>query len=355
MRFKMMLVVLLLAMVVLPAAAQEDTITYSDDVITFEYPEDWFQCECDDTENIVAVGNTEDAPSTDDLDDDEVQVAIFKSVAVFLDENVGVEFDADTPEDALVNHFGGDDVDTHEFDDREAASMTTENDDLEALFIVVDLNNGEMAMIIATARPGTLEDFEDDVFDIAETVVATEDADVDEGEDEDEDEGEALELTENFELENGDFALEYPEDWQAFEDAGSIILINDEAILELEDVADLDDDQLLLFIYPTVEGLPDYDFPVDDGTVPSTIVSFYASMGFATGIQQVGAMEEPEIGDGELEASSTFGIGEDFERLVIAIENGDGDIITTIALAAPDNMEQFRPTIEAIIASFEVE
>lgn len=360
----------LLLIGVLPAAAQADdlTQTYTDDFITFNYPEGWFKCTCPEDDNTLAIGNTEDAPSTADLKRREVQVLIVKSAAIWIEDNLQVDFEAETPEEVLEVYFRGEDIETDRFTGRrEAAWMFVENAsaDLESLFIVVELGNDELGMLVATTRPGYVEDFEDTLLAIADTLVASEGGGSDDNDivsslrdslnsgsrsssgDDD------PELTEAFEMEDGNFALSYPDGWLVGENEGAVIMVSSDAVLDVEAWAELEAGDVAIFIYPTVELLNDYPEGMSRGTVPSTIVSFYASMAMIEGLTQNGPMEAPEIGRGQLLASSAYStLSREYDQYVFAIENGDDDIITLFAYSAPGAMEDLIPTIHAIAASF---
>jgi hypothetical protein len=350
---------------VLPTFAQQDlTETYSDDVVTFSYPEEWFKCTCPDTENTLALGNTEEAPNTDDLQRDEVQVLVVKSAAVFMDEMFELELIAETPEEVL-QYFGfeEDELDLYEFDDdRFAAAGYLENDEqeLESMFLAIELGDGNFGMFIATTRPRDLSQFEDTILDIASTFIATEAGSSNAGKAGSlgtrRDDNEDVHMADTLMFDDGSFELGYPEDWTALEDEGVAILVNDEDVLELEKLSDLADDELLIFVYPTIDTLPDYDFPVDEGTVPSTIVSYYASMAMIFGMEQQGPMGEPEIGDGDLLASNYYSILDgEYDEYVLAIEDGEGDITTLIAYSAPEQMPEFEAILQEIAATFQAQ
>jgi hypothetical protein len=370
-----------------PVLAQEEdlTETYSDEVITFNYPDGWFECGCPDTENAMAIGNTKSAPNTDNLARDEIQILVIKSMTIWIEETLDAELEADTPEAVLTDYFNGRRVETYEFDDREAAAMTVENDEaeLETLFVAVELGNGEIGMLVATTRPGDLDQFEDTVMAIAETLVASEAddnrRDDEEGEESnsstrgqglggrksnennDKDEREtdrnetAIELSESFEMEEGDFALNFPEGWEIGENDGAIIMVSDEDAWNIETLSDLGRGEVLVFVYPSVDTLQDYGMGMERNTRPSTIVSYYAAMALAMGFEQAKGMQEPVIGDGDLEASSALSTLEDeYEQYVLAIDNGDGDIITLLAYSAPGELEDYVPTFEAIASTYVV-
>jgi hypothetical protein len=351
----LIVVLAILSAGVLPALAQEDlTETYSDDVVTFSYPSEWFKCTCPESENTLALGNTEEAPNSSDLQRDEVQVLVIKSAAVFMDEMFEIDLEAETPEEVL-SYFGfeDDDLDLYELDDERlvaAGFLDNDEQEIESMFIAVDLGQGNFGMFIATARPRDLSQFEDTVLNIAATLVATDAVTNNPSKDNDSD------LAETFVLEDESFALDYPENWEAIEDDGVAILVNDEDVLDLEELSDLQDGELVVFVYPTVDALPDYDFPVDESTAPSTIVSYYASMALAFGMEQQDAMGEPVIGDGDLAASNYYSILEDnYDEYVLAIENGDGDITTLMAYTAPEQMPEFEDTLLDIAATFQGE
>lgn len=375
-----------LMMSAFPVQAQEEdlTETYSDDAITFNYPDGWFECGCPDTENAMAVGNTKSAPNTDDLARDEIQILVIKSMTIWIEETLDTELEAETPEAVLTDYFNGRRVENYEFDNREAAAMVVENDEaeLETLFVAVELGNDEIGMLVATTRPGDLDQFTDTVMAIAETLVATETLEDDDRRDDEEGEESnsstrgqglggrksdknderdndknetAVELSESFETEDGDFALNFPDGWEIGENEGAVIMVSDEAAWDIETLSDLGRGELLVFVYPSVSTLKDYGMDMDNSTRPSTIVSYYAAMAMAVGFQQEDAMQEPEIGDGDLEASSVLSTLEDeYEQYVLAIDNGDGDIITLLAYGAPGEIEDFIPTLEAIASTYEV-
>jgi hypothetical protein len=348
----------------LPVFAQQDlTETYSDDVVTFNFPDGWFKCTCPDTENTLALGNTEEAPNTDNLQRGEVQVLVVKSAAIFLEEMFDLELVAATPEEVL-GYFGFeiDELDLYELDDeRLMAAGFLDNDEqrLESMFIAVELGDGNFGMFIATTRPRDLRHFEDTILEIAATLEAADTDSVNSrnGGSKGNDRGSSdIDLEETFVLEDESFELDYPETWVALEDDGVVILINDEDVLDLEELSDLDGDEVLVFVYPTVDALPDYDFPVDEGTIPSTIVSYYASMAMIYGMEQQGPMGEPEIGDGDLITSDYYSILDgEYDEYVLAIENGEGDITTLIAYSAPEQMPEFQDTLQAIAATFPAE
>src|SRR5690606_35712709 len=107
------------------------------------YPEDWFKCTCPDDHNTLALGNTEEAPNTEDLQRDEVQILVVKSAARFMDEMFETELLAETPEDVLTYFgFDYDEMDVYEFDDNRtaaAAFLSNKETRLESLFVSIDL------------------------------------------------------------------------------------------------------------------------------------------------------------------------------------------------------------------------
>lgn len=371
------IVLLLLCMSALPALAQQDLPqTYSDDVVTISYPEDWFKCTCPDDENTFALGNTEEAPYSEDLQRDEVQILVVKSAMRFMDEMFETELIAETPEDVLIYfNFAYDEMDIYEFDDARTAAvafMTNRETRLESMFVAMDLGDGEFGMFIATTRLRSLGQFEDTILEIASTFVAVETEDNNSstgskggslrglggskrGDKDQSTGGSEIELTEVLELEDASFEFAFPEDWMAFEDEGVVILINDEAVLELSELTDLKRGEALVFIYPTLDTLSDYSFPIDDTTRPSTIVSYYASMAMVYGIEQQGAMGVPVIGEDEVLASDYYGIMEgEYDEYVLAMEDGEGDIITVKAYTAPGEMPQILDVLHAIAGSFSI-
>ncbi|HEX2620633.1 MAG TPA: hypothetical protein VHL11_10805, partial [Phototrophicaceae bacterium] len=252
--------------------------------------------------------------------------------------------------------------DLYDFDnDRAGAAMFVPNDDakLESLFITIELGDGTMGMLVATTRPRDLNQFEDTLIAIANTVVATSTLDEPSNHSSGNKDGnnsrgnDDVELTEELELEDGSFSLNYPDGWQAADVDGNVVMVSDDAVLDAEDRSDIPEGELAVFVYPNVAALGDYPEDIDRKTHASTIVSYYASLAMADGMDQHGAMEELTLGEDEFEASSAYSTLEDeYDQYILTVENGDGDFVTIFAFAAPGELEDFIPTLEAIAATF---
>lgn len=351
------LLMMLISSLTIPVFARQSKLdeTYTDEFITFDYPSDWFTCTCPEDHNTMAIGNTEEAPSTDDLQRDEVQVLIIKSAAIWIEENLDLKFRAKSPEDVLVDYFGGDDVEVDDFGGREYAFMFTKNSEarLESLFIALELGDGNIAMMVATTRPRDLRQFEDTLFEIAETMVASESNAKDRGGNKNDktSKSDVLELTER--IRTSKLILNYPENWLASEGEASIVIVSDEDVYDIETLADIPSGEVAVFVYPTIADLGDYPMEINRRTRASTIVSYYASLAIAAGMKQNGGMGEPTIGDGDFEASTVYStLKGEYDQFILTIENGDDDFITIIAYSAPGDMEDFIPTLEAIAATF---
>jgi hypothetical protein len=353
----LMLLALFILVAPLAVFAQEDlTDTYTDDTITLMLPDGWLVQEFDD--NMVIIANEEDAltASPEDMEEGWVQVTIFKSFAAI--EGIDMDsFEGLTAKEILTffvdagnAEFEYGRVRTFRVDGRTSAYMTTLNDtlNLEGLFILVDLGEGEMALISSSSLPGEADAFNDTVLDMAETLALVESTSDEPSEDVD---VEDL-LTENFSLRDDSFSFSLPEDWLADEDDGLIFMVNDEDVYQRESLDALEEGDLIVLIYPTIGDIPNYPADAAGGSSASTIVSYFASMGFATGYQQEGAMQEFEVNDEE--AWLSFAIAETHERLVMSVSTGE-DVATLVAFAPLDELRDHQPLLQAIMGTFVAE
>lgn len=168
----------------------------------------------------------------------------------------------------------------------------------------------------------------------------------------------ALELGETYTVENGGLTFSYPDKWIVIEGQGVVIVASRQEVLETSGPNDLTSGDLILFLYPSVRNLPNY--PQNAAlaeTVPDSIVSFYSTIGGRLGYEQQGEFTAPKIGDGSRIASSVTALAPEdaHERLVMAMEDGGGDVVTVFAFTQSGEMGDFNSTIEAIMASVQLD
>lgn len=354
---------------------------YDDGYLTFEYPDDWFVCEdCDPQGNTLAIGNTENAVEAqpDNMNEGDVQVLIMKRAQDYFNEVFGAEYTADTtPTEAIQRTFGlpSSDIEFVEFEDGRSLTyiqITNEDSNIELLIALVDMGDGAVAGLIAAGFPGAVVAVEDDVLMIASSfrlaAADTDDsveADAMVGAVEDTESTGMLDsltrdssdeadnsLPETFTSEELNLSIRHPEGWVIVEDDNILFGASSQDALEVDDLADLQPGETAFILYPTVTDIDSYPNPMNDGTRPSTIVSFFASLGFTTGWMQNGPMQQPEL---SREASASFATNEadGVDRLVISIDDDQGDIVTMVAFGAIGELEALQPTLEAIIDSIE--
>jgi len=158
-------------------------------------------------------------------------------------------------------------------------------------------------------------------------------------------------LTQEFALADGSFGLRIREGWVAEQSENSVVVVNSPTVYSISSLDELIAGQLIVFVYPTVATIEAY--PADGLTgneAPSTIVSFLASMGMATGYTADGPMTM-DLSAGTRAASSWFAHAQAHDRLVITAENGQGDFVTFDAYAAPGELIHFQPTLLAMLAT----
>lgn len=159
---------------------------------------------------------------------------------------------------------------------------------------------------------------------------------------------ESIELTEVVGIPTSGFKMNYPEDWVVQPYQTFIVFSNAEAQLYTDTLSDLESGQMVSIVYPTVDDMADYPGGMDANTVPSTIVSYYASTNFIAGYTQYNAMTVDELNGREISASYSY--NGDYDRLVIAIRNGD-EISTMIASSLQGEMPDFESTLVAMMNS----
>ncbi|HEX3050631.1 MAG TPA: hypothetical protein VHP83_08255 [Aggregatilineaceae bacterium] len=272
-----------------------------------------------------------------------------------------------------------------QFGTRQAAYTYAFSDQLgvDTLVMVVDLGNGKAAMLIGMTAIGEVETVLGMSLAIGYTLMdpamaATSDAStstdagtdtstsggLDLGAVADVLNGQSESTSGSTEAEPGDtntaqyvsadgaFSFDYPAGWVAEPLEGNVVIVvNDTAIYNLPDLDSLAPGQVLVVLYPSVSDAQDVpqDMVGGEGTTAGTIVSYYASMGMATGYMQEGAMEFFDMNG--YEASSSYAHAAGHDRLVMVVDNGQGDYFILIAYTAPGEMEAFRADLTALLAS----
>jgi hypothetical protein len=147
-----------------------DLNVYADEIITFEYPEEWVDCGCPPEDLVVIISNNPDViDDPDALDDGDIQVIIVKDAEEFveqIDEDARWDDDLSMAE-ALEEYFTFDgrgvdigDVEETEINDRDAATrfVTFEDTDIEQLQILIQLERRRVVLVFALTRIGSMDD-----------------------------------------------------------------------------------------------------------------------------------------------------------------------------------------------------
>lgn len=225
------------------------------------------------------------------------------------------------------------------FPDRNAAFARMPNNEQfggDLLVMVVELGNGEAAYFTGITAAGQLSKLEPVIMAMAYSLHAP-------GAQES---GAALPNT--LTMPGRPFSFRYPDGWIVEPLEGMVIAVNTEAVYAIETLDDLLPGQFLLIAYPTLADMNDYPMGMDATTVPSTVVSYYASMGFVSGYQQAAPMEMFTTADGR-EASSWMGQSAGHDRLVMAVTDGQGDIATFMAYAPPGELAAYEPVLRLVL------
>jgi hypothetical protein len=160
----------------------DDLNVYADDILTFEYPEEWVDCGCPPEDLVVIISNNPDViDDMNELEDGDIEVIVVKDAEEFLEGlDTGVRWDDDlSMAEALEEYFtfeGRDvevgDVEELEINDREAAArlIINEDTDFEQLQILIQLERRRVVLVLAITRVGFMEDYEDAVFALVESI-----------------------------------------------------------------------------------------------------------------------------------------------------------------------------------------
>ncbi|NDJ74931.1 MAG: hypothetical protein GYB65_01620, partial [Chloroflexi bacterium] len=219
----------------------------------------------------------------------------------------------------------------------------------DGVLFIVDLGNGEAAMMMVITALGDMVEVEPLAFAVIETVAAPGFAPAPVPP--------ALPQTDTggnlqtYVNPDGSLSFAHPTGWvaEALDDR-VVLIVSAESVYDLPDLDSLGPNDMIAIIYPTIADNPDYPAEfADENTVASTIVSFYASMGFVEGYQQEGTMEIFTLG--AMEASSSYAHAAGHDRLVIAVDNGYGDYVTLIAYSGLNAMPNFEQQLLDLLAS----
>jgi hypothetical protein len=164
----------------------------------------------------------------------------------------------------------------------------------------------------------------------------------------------AATMTQPFALDTS-FSINVPEGWiaEAFDDGATFAIVSREDVYNIETLDDLIAGQVLIFVYPTTATVENY--PAGGGNeVPSTVVSFLASMGMITGYTAEGAMNT-DLTAGSFAAASWQAHGANHDRLVITAENGAGDFVTFDAYGATGELFHMQPLLLAMLGTVSVQ
>lgn len=153
-------------------------------------------------------------------------------------------------------------------------------------------------------------------------------------------------LSEQYVSSAGSLTFSYPAGWVALEDQGLVTLTNDEAALE-EDMVPPGAVGVLI-VDPAMLRMVVYDLP--DSSPQGAVVALVESISY--GDADIDAIPAPESFalEGRDAARLLFTL-EQGEVLVIAVDVGDGNIVTVLAVAAPGEMAQFEGDILGVAAT----
>ncbi|MEO1442604.1 MAG: hypothetical protein AAFV33_19535 [Chloroflexota bacterium] len=353
------LAALLILAALQPALAQDateeptdGTTTYTDRVITFDYPSAWAVCEaCGD--RTVSLGNTENAlnaASFDEFVEGDVQVLVVKEAETFFARALGVQIDPTLRPDVALTLIlpPNTDIEVFEFDDGRLAAEVIFSDPeagADTIIWLIDLGDNERGAMVITGRTADVTAAEGDLLAIAQsyTLSDIEIVGIEGGE---------IDLTQTFVNAPGNRRLSYPDGWTIAENTRNVIFFGTSTeALNTQDLTQLEPGEVIGLVYPVAELIPEYPLSGANAT-PLSVVSFFSSLGIGQGYQQIG--EPTPVVLGEYEAAIDFATNdrEAHERLVIAVTTGDS-VATLLAYTPPGTMRSVRPVLEAMAATIE--
>lgn len=328
------------------------TATYEDEDIRFEYPSDWVLGRVT-RQNVLLGTNLAASGGPGNLQEGQLHLIVFKNLGD-ADTTTPTQFLEELVQRGDPNRAYSETIEAV-VDDKQGASLIfiEPNREREGLIAVVALDDGCLAGLIAFAPLEGMDEFVDIVIDILATFdmgkpveVTPEVEATPEAEDN---------IPQRYASEQLALSFLYPQGWtvQALQNPPVIVIVND---LELFSKApdDYGEGDLLILIAPNTDALAQtFGYVRRPGQIarPRSVAAYFVSTGSTSGYRATGDITVSEANGKTI--ARTFATKDKHERLVVALEDGQGGLITVMIFAASGQIEAQTDIIEALLASLE--
>src|SRR5258706_3746990 len=176
-----------------------------------------------------------------------------------------------TAADILALFSRGDRTAFQEISDTKGVYYVSHDQTLDGLFLVSPLGTKEFAMLVATSRPGSLDEFTDTLVAIGTSLrIPTVSVPV-----------LPTELKATY-REQG-MRFNYPKGWIIKRDKDNVVtIVNERQIFALKNFDELVKGQVIIFIYPNLKTV-NYPFPEQNN--PGTVAEYFDAMGLANKLE----------------------------------------------------------------------
>jgi hypothetical protein len=336
-----------------PASAQDDLdAEFESDTITFAYPEDWVLCDdCFEDDGVTLIlGTSEEAIENeiggDAQEEDEAIIYVVTDIEVQLEFYDLLEGDLDgmTPSEVEEAYFMPDNADYGRLRTNDEETMAwvawVQVDDIENEGLDIILQFGDRYVFVGgEAAAGAIDDFEDLIFAIAESVEVSD---------------ERVSGDPNV-YEDEVISFEYPSDWVdcGCPPEGLIVVVgNNPDIIEDFDAME-DGDIQVIIAKDTEEFIEASNTSVrwDDDLSLAEALDEYLGFG---GQAELDDVEELELNGNDAAARRSVAEGSDFEHYIILVQADRRTVVMVFAITRIGTMDDFEEDVLALAGTIEL-
>jgi hypothetical protein len=337
------------------ASAQDDLDEeFESDAITFGYPGDWTVCDdCFDDEFTIILGTSQEAIEAeiggDAQEEGEAVIYVVSDIEPYLEfyEVLEDELDGMTPTEVEEAYFMPDIADYGRLrtNDEETMSWVTwnqvEGPENEGLDIILQFGD-RYVFVGGEAASGEMDDFEDLVFSIAESVQVSDDQ-------------RASNDDPNI-YEDEMVTFEYPSDWVdcGCPPEGLIVIVgNNPDIIEDFDAMEDGDIQVIIakdaeeFVESVGEGIS-WD---DDLSLGDALDEYFS---FAGQDVELGDTEELDLNGHDAAARRSVNEDTDFETLIVLVQADRRTVVMVYAITRVGTLDDFEGDVLDLAGTIEI-
>lgn len=327
--FGMMLMALLMPFTV--GAGRNDVAVYDRGGFYMEYPEDWV-LEAFEEEDMLMIANSRSALNIrrGGIQADELQIGVFRSALSLGIPDLEIEAGDDVEEKLLYMFPALEDIETVELDHSDGAyGFMYDNEGLDFVFLLLVFPNGDSTVLIALSAPGALEDWMEDILEIANSVTKA---------------GVDVVLSEEYAENN--FTFQYPEGWyvelEETRDGDLILIGSSEDAVESDDI---EDGELFATLIPSLQAIYGELGSDDPVVVVNVMIEEFAEP----------VIEELVLGGNHAAYAIYEDESTDTENMVLVLVHPDGTMSLLLASTTPGDMDEYMGALLAMAATFRFE